>query len=56
MIGNENDKIKIVEGPLLGMEGRIESIDARKGRAKVNIDFLGSSKLVQLGIDIVEKI
>jgi len=52
----ENDMIKIIEGPLLGMEGLIESIDARKGRAKVNIDFLGTSKVVQLGIDVVEKI
>ncbi|HCX03243.1 MAG TPA: transcription antiterminator [Clostridiales bacterium] len=52
----ENDQIKIVEGPLLGMEGRIESIDARKGRAKVSIDFLGTNKVVQLGIDVVEKI
>jgi len=52
----ENDKIKIVEGPLLGMEGQIESIDFRKGRAKVNVDFLGTSKVVQLGIDVVEKI
>ncbi|MDW7668650.1 MAG: antiterminator LoaP [Bacillota bacterium] len=52
----ENDIIKIVEGPLLGMEGRIESIDARKGRAKVSIDFLGTSKVVQLGIEVVEKI
>jgi transcriptional antiterminator NusG len=38
------------------MEGRIESIDARKGRAKVSIDFLGTNKVVQLGIDVVEKI
>jgi len=52
----ENDKIKIIEGPLLGMEGRIQSVDARKGRAKVNVDFLGTSKVVQLGIDVVEKI
>lgn len=52
----ENEKIKIIEGPLVGLEGHIESIDTRKGRAKVKVDFLGQTRIVQLGIDFVDKI
>lgn len=52
----ENDKVVINSGPLLGLEGYIQNIDKRKGRAKVNIEFLGETKTVQLGIDFMEKI
>lgn len=52
----ENDKIKIIEGPLAGFEASIGSIDARKGRAKVKMDFLGETRIVQLGIDFIDKI
>ena len=52
----ENEKIKIIDGPLVGLEGYIDSIDARKGRAKVKIDFLGETRIIQLGIEFVDKI
>ncbi len=52
----ENEKIKIIDGPLVGLEGSIENIDARKGRAKVRMDFLGETRIVQLGIDFIDKI
>lgn len=52
----ENEKIKIIDGPLVGLEGHIDSIDTRKGRAKVKIDFLGETRIVQLGIELVDKI
>lgn len=52
----ENEKVKIIEGPLLGLEGNIESIDTRKGRAKVRMEFLGETRIVQLGIDFIDKI
>lgn len=52
----ENDKVKVTSGPLVGLEGSIESIDKRKGRAKVRIDFLGQTRIVQLGIQLVDKI
>lgn len=51
-----DEKIKIVQGPLAGFEANIESIDERKGRAKVKIDFLGETRIVQLGIDFIDKI
>lgn len=52
----ENQKVKILEGPLVGLEGNIESIDKRKGRAKVKIDFLGETRIIQLGIEFIDKI
>lgn len=51
-----DEKIKIIQGPLVGFEANIESIDARKGRAKVKMDFLGETRIVQLGIDFIDKI
>ena len=52
----ENEKVIITSGPLAGLEGNIQSIDKRKGRAKVKIDFLGETRTVQLGIDFIDKV
>ena len=52
----ENEKVQITSGPLFGLEGHIQSVDARKGRAKVKLDFLGETRIVQLGIDFVDKV
>lgn len=52
----ENDSIRIIEGPLMGLEGQIVKIDTRKGRAKVNIGFINEEKLVELGIELIDKI
>lgn len=35
----EGQKVKIIDGPIYGLEGDIQSVDTRKGRAKINIDF-----------------
>ena len=51
----ENQKIKIVEGPLSGLEGNIQSIDTRKGRVKVKIELLGSTRIIQLGLDLIDQ-
>ncbi len=50
----ENKKIVVVDGPLLSLEGQIESIDYRKGRAKVRLDFLGEARTVDLGISVLQ--
>lgn len=49
----KGDSIVITEGPLLGMEGLIQSIDYRKGRAKVCLSFLGDRRTVDLGIKFI---
>lgn len=52
----ENDKVRITEGPLLGREGIIKKIDKRKGRAKVKFTINEHLLLIDLGIEIMEKI
>jgi transcriptional antiterminator NusG len=52
----EDDRIHITQGPLAGMEGRIKTIDHRKGRATVILPFLGEERTIQLGIHIIDKI
>ena len=51
----EGDKIRVVEGPLLGMEGVISKIDFRKSRAKVKLTLLGSERMVDFAIKVLEK-
>ena len=51
----EKDKVQVIEGPLMGLEGRIVSINARKGRAKVKLNLGSQEKVVELGITVVEK-
>lgn len=49
----QGDSIEITDGPLLGMEGLIQSIDRRKGRVRVNISFLGDKRTVDLSIKLI---
>ena len=52
----ENEKIVVIDGPLIALEGRIVKIDKRKERVKVKINFLGEERLVELGINIIQKV
>jgi transcriptional antiterminator NusG len=52
----ENDGIRIIAGPLTGMEGQIIKVDFRKGRAKVSLSFMNEERIVELGIGVVDKI
>lgn len=45
---DENQRIKIVEGPLLGFEGKIIRVNKRCQRVTVEIQMLGGSKKVDL--------
>lgn len=49
----EGNQIKVLSGPLKGMEGIIEKFDHRKKRIKVCIEFLGEYKRVDLGANMV---
>lgn len=49
----ENGAIRVVDGPLLDMEGLIVSIDRRKSRAKVKLHFLGEERTVELGVSVL---
>jgi transcriptional antiterminator NusG len=49
----EGKKVSVIDGPLLSMEGYIESINHRKGRAKVRLNFLGEPRTVELGVEVL---
>lgn len=52
----ENGLVKVVDGPLLNMEGIIQGINHRKGRARVILEFLGQERIVELGVSVLKPI
>lgn len=52
---DENQRIKVLEGPLEGLEGQIRKVDRRKSRVKVELDLYEKSFLVDLAIEDVGK-
>lgn len=50
----QGGRVVVVDGPLLGMDGLIEAIDARKGRVKVRLNFIGEDRLVDLSVVLVQ--
>ncbi|MDR1469837.1 MAG: antiterminator LoaP [Spirochaetaceae bacterium] len=51
---DENQKIVVKEGPMLGLEGRITKIDRRKGRAKIRLDLYGDSFSIDLAFEMLD--
>jgi transcriptional antiterminator NusG len=51
---DENQKIVVKEGPMLGLEGRIIKVDRRKGRAKIRLDLYGDSFAIDLAFELIE--
>jgi len=41
---------------LVGLEGQIVKVDARRFRVKVNIFLMNEPRLVELGLNVIEKI
>lgn len=52
----ESGKIIVKEGPLVGLEGFIDSIDKRKGRAKVRLTFAGELRRIELSVSIIQAV
>jgi len=52
---DENNRIRILEGPLSGLEGRIVKVDRRKGRAKIRLDLYEEFYLVDFGFRSITK-
>lgn len=52
----ENSEVSVNSGPLLGLEGLIRKVDKRRGRAKVALNFMGSEKTVDLGVEILNSL
>jgi transcriptional antiterminator NusG len=51
---DENQKIVVKDGPMLGLEGRIVKVDRRKGRAKIRLDLYGDSFAIDLAFELIE--
>ena len=51
----ENDKVKIVDGPFIGMNGSIENIDVENRIANVIIDLFGQETSVEVELGQIEK-
>jgi transcriptional antiterminator NusG len=49
----EGDKVMITEGSLVGMEGIIKRIDRHKLKAELEVDFLGQTHRLAVGLEIV---
>ncbi|MDD3996698.1 MAG: KOW motif-containing protein [Sphaerochaetaceae bacterium] len=45
--------VKILEGPLIDMEGKIVKVDRHKKRVVVAFDFAGMERLVNLSVDLL---
>lgn len=52
----KNSKVIITDGPLKNCQGLVKSINKRKSRAKVKVQFLGEERLVDFGIKILDKV
>lgn len=51
----EQDKVRILKGPLKGMEGYIRKIDRHKRKAFLEIQMFGRTVEMQVGLEIVRK-
>lgn len=51
---DENKRIRVVSGPLKGLEGRIIRVDRRKGRAKVRLEMYQDSFDIDFGFESME--
>jgi len=50
---NENSRIVVTEGPLMGLEGRIIKVDKRKKRAKVKMNLYDDSFAIDLAFEVM---
>jgi transcriptional antiterminator NusG len=50
---NENSRIVVAEGPMMGLEGKIIKVDKRKGRAKIKLDLYDDSFSIDLAFEVI---
>jgi transcriptional antiterminator NusG len=50
---NEDSRIVVVDGPLMGLEGRIIKVDKRKKRAKVQLSLYEDSFSIDLAFEVM---
>lgn len=50
----EDGKIRVLSGPLEGLEGKIVKVDRRKRRARIRLDMYETAHLIDLGFEELE--
>ncbi len=50
---DENRKIRVVKGPMRGLEGKIVKVDRRKKRAKVKLALYDQPFLIDFGFEVL---
>ena len=50
---DENSRIVVIEGPLVGLEGKIIKVDKRKKRAKVKLNLYDDSFTIDLAFEVI---
>ena len=51
----EGDEVKIISGPMTGLESRIKKINRHKRQAVIEMDIMGASREVVLMLEVIEK-
>lgn len=46
-------KAKVISGPLKSLDAIIKKVDKRKRRAKIELEFLGKRRLIDVGVNIL---
>lgn len=49
----EGNRIRILSGPLVNLEGQVRKVDLHKRIAMVEVEFMGRQSLVHLGVEMV---
>ena len=52
---DQDNRIRVISGPLKGMEGRVVKVDRRKGRARIRLEMYEDAFLIDFGFDSLEK-
>ncbi len=53
---DENNRIKVIRGPMKGLEGKIIKVNRRKQRAKIRLSLYEESFTIDFGFEILEKV
>jgi len=50
------EAVEVLEGPFAHFQGRVEEIDAEKGKLKVSVDMFGRETIMELDFEQIKKI
>ena len=56
VVFDENNRIRVLIGPLKGLEGYIQKVDRRRGRARVKLDLYQESFQIDFGFESLERL